>query len=171
MLSAYRSPLFEPQRLQALKLLPTEYLYYYYRPEVALANMKRSGSSRGQQVTRLTEALFADLSHVAPADPRALERYQHYLAERDASYMSIETGGTTPRVKPGWAELSGYDRIAVMTMRAIVHDEGAIIPLDVANDGTLPFLDADESSKCRAASTRTGRGPRPSRRFRTDRGR
>ena len=35
LLSAYRSPLFEPERLRALKLLPTEYLYYYYRPEVA----------------------------------------------------------------------------------------------------------------------------------------
>src|SRR5918993_1499032 len=44
--AAYRSPLFEPERLRELKLLPTEYLYYYYRPEVALAHMKKSGSSR-----------------------------------------------------------------------------------------------------------------------------
>src|SRR5439155_5682833 len=28
---AYRDPLFEVERLQALRLLPTEYLYYYYR--------------------------------------------------------------------------------------------------------------------------------------------
>ena len=33
LMSAYRSPLFEPERLRELKLLPTEYLYYYYRPE------------------------------------------------------------------------------------------------------------------------------------------
>ena len=144
LLSAYRSPLFEAERLQALKLLPTEYLYYYYRPEVALANMKRAGSSRGQQVARLTAALFADLGQLAPTEPQALQRYQRYLAERDGSYMTIETGGTTPRVKPDWAELSGYDRIALMTMRAIVHDQGAIIPLDVANGRTLPFLDADD---------------------------
>ena len=159
LLSAYRSPLFEPERLQALKLLPTEYLYYYYRPEIALANMKRSGSSRGQHVASLTDALFADLRHVAPADPRALDRYQHYLAERDSSYMTIETGGTTPRVKPDWAELSGYDRIALMTMRAIVHDQGAIIPLDVVNDGTLPFLEADDIVEvpCRVDKD----GPRP----------
>src|SRR5688572_19152249 len=61
LLSAYRSPLFEPERLRALKLLPTEYLYYYYRPEAALANMKKSGSSRGQQVARLTEQFFQAL--------------------------------------------------------------------------------------------------------------
>jgi 6-phospho-beta-glucosidase len=159
--SAYRAPLFEPERLRALRLLPTEYLYYYYRPEVALANIKRAGSSRGQHVATLTESLFADLARIGPAGPQALERYQRYLAERDGSYMTIETGDTTPRVKPDWAELSGYDRIALMTMRAIVHDQGAIIPLDVANDGTLPFLAADDIVEvpCRVDKD----GPRPQR--------
>jgi len=60
-----------------------------------------------------------------------VERYQQYLAARDAGYMQLETGVTEPRLKPDWAELSGYDRIALMTMRAIVRDQGAIIPLDV----------------------------------------
>jgi 6-phospho-beta-glucosidase len=151
LLSAYRSPLFEPERLQKLKLLPTEYLYYYYRPDVALANMKRAGSSRGQHVARSTEQFFKQ--------PATIENYQNYLASRDASYMTLETGEKTPRVKPDWAELSGYDRIALMTMRAIVHDQGAIIPLDVANDGTLPFLDNDDIVEvpCRVDHD----GPRP----------
>lgn len=138
---AYRSPLFEPERLRALRLLPTEYLYYYYRPEVALAHMRQAGSSRGVVVADLTARLFADLAAGVP-DPVA--RYQRYLADRDGSYMQIETGTSTPRVKPHWAELSGYDRIALMTMRAIVHNQGAVIPLDVANRGTLPFLDAED---------------------------
>ena len=73
LMSAYRSPLFEPERLRALKLLPTEYLYYYYRPDVALAHMKNAGSSRGQHVAKLTEEFFArrsvraSLAHVRPA--------------------------------------------------------------------------------------------------------
>jgi 6-phospho-beta-glucosidase len=138
---AYRSPLFEPAMLRELKLLPTEYLYYYYRPAEALAHMRRSGSSRGQQVAKLTEELFQDLK---PSGPHALERYQRYLAARDASYMTLETGDATPRVKPHWAELSGYDKIALMTIRAIARDQGAILPLDVPNRGTFPFLDADD---------------------------
>ncbi len=152
--AAYRSPLFEPERLRKLKLLPTEYLYYYYRPEVALAHMKRAGSSRGVVVARLTEHLFTDLqalesSHLrqgygGQASPQALVLYQRYLADRDGSYMQIETGVSTPRITPDWAELSGYDRIALLTMRAIVHNQGAIIPLDVANRGTLPFLDEED---------------------------
>lgn len=151
LLAAYRSPLFEPERLRRLKLLPTEYLYYYYRPEVALANIKKSGSSRGQHVARLTEQFFQQ----APT----IENYQNYLASRDASYMSLETGQTKPRIKPDWAELSGYDKIALMTMRAIVHNQGAIIPLDVANYGTLPFLDNDDIVEvpCRVDKD----GPRP----------
>jgi 6-phospho-beta-glucosidase len=150
---AYRSPLFEPERLRALRLLPTEYLYYYYRPDVALAHLKRAGSSRGRAVADLTERLFVDLT----ALPRAerLARYQQYLADRDGSYMQLETGATTPRVKPDWAELSGYDRIALMTMRAIVHNQGAVIPLDVANRGTLPFLDDEDivEVQCRVDSS------------------
>lgn len=145
--AAYRSPLFEPERLRAMKLLPTEYLYYYYRPEVALANMKSSGSSRGQQVARLTEDFFSDARRAGTSVPAAGERlaqYQSYLAARDGSYMQLETGATTPRIKPEWAQLSGYDRIALMTMRAIVHNQGAIIPLDVANRGILPFLQDED---------------------------
>ena len=161
LLSAYRSPLFEPGRLRALKLLPTEYLYYYYRPDVALAHMKRAGSSRGQHVAKLTEEFFDDLRRGGSLDPpdEGLSRYQQYLAARDGSYMSIETGETKPRIKPDWAELSGYDRIALMTMRAIVHNQGAIIPLDVANFGTLPFLDNDDIVEvpCRVDKD----GPRP----------
>jgi 6-phospho-beta-glucosidase len=149
LMSAYRAPLFEPKRLRTLKLLPTEYLYYYYRPAHALAKIKASGSSRGQAVAKLTEDLFQSLK---PADPQApnppspqnpLALYQRYLSARDSSYMQLETG-SAPRLKPDWAELSGYDKIALVTIRAIVKDQGAIIPLDVPNRGTFPFLEADD---------------------------
>jgi 6-phospho-beta-glucosidase len=92
-------------------------------------------------VAQLTDALFADLGHGAP-DPVA--RYETYLRARDASYMQIETGSTTPRVKPVWADLSGYDRIALMTMRAILGGTGDVIPLDVPNRGNFPFLLPDD---------------------------
>ena len=163
--AAYRSPLFEPERLRQLKLLPTEYLYYYYRPDIALAHMKASGSSRGQHVATLTEEFFRSLALSPPQDLAAtrphtlVDRYQNYLAARDGSYMTLETGATTPRSKPGWAQLSGYDRIALMTMRAIVHDQGAIIPLDVANRGTLPFLDADDIVEVPCRVDRNGPSP------------
>ena len=159
--SAYRSPLFETERLQRLKLLPTEYLYYYYRPEVALEHMKRAGSSRGAAVAKLTEELFEDLRGEPSGVSAPLERYQQYLAARDSSYMQLETGVTTPRIKPDWAELSGYDRIALMTIRAIVHNQGAVIPLDVANRGTLPFLEDEDIVEVQCRVDAGGPHPQP----------
>ncbi len=147
--AAYRAPLFEVERLRQLRLLPTEYLYYYYRPDVALGNIKKAGSGRGQSVAKLTAEFFENPT---------LENYQLYLTKRDSSYMQLETG-SSPRVKPDWAELSGYDRIALFTIRAIVKDQGALLPLDVPNGGTFPFLDPDDivEVQCRIDKN----GPRP----------
>lgn len=139
--AAYRGPLFERERLRDLRLLPTEYLYYYYRPDVALANLRRAGTSRGVVVSGLTDALFADLARGLD-DP--ILRYQRYLAARDGSYMQLESGSSTPRLKPDWAELSGYDKIALMTISAIAGNTGAVIPLNVPNRAVLPFLDDDD---------------------------
>ena len=83
---------------------------------------------------------FQDLKTSRPQD---LVRYQTYLSQRDSSYMQLETG-SAPRIKPDWAELSGYDKIALITIRAIVNNQSAIIPLDVANRGTFPFLDDED---------------------------
>jgi 6-phospho-beta-glucosidase len=139
--AAYRSPLFEHERLRALRLLPTEYLYYYYRPEVALANLRKARTSRGVVVSALTDTLFADLARGA-GDPIA--RYQQYVAARDGSYMQLESGSAAPRIKPDWAELSGYDKIALTTISAIAGNTGAVIPLNVPNRTVLPFLDDDD---------------------------
>ncbi len=108
---------------------------------MALAHLQKAGTSRGQVVSALTEQFFKDLAGGA-VDP--VERYQQYLAARDASYMQLESGSTTPRVKPDWAELSGYDKIALMTISAIAGNTGAVIPLDVPNRGILPFLDDED---------------------------
>jgi 6-phospho-beta-glucosidase len=156
--AVYRSPLFDADRLRSLRLLPTEYLYYYYRPLDALAHLHGAGTSRGAAVASLTEALFADLARGA-GDP--VERYRRYLADRDSGYMQLETGSTAPRAKPEWSSLSGYDRIAVMVMRAIVHHLGAVIPLNVANGTTLPFLDRGDVVEVQCRVGRNGPEPEP----------
>ena len=156
--AAYRTPVFEHEHLRQMRLLPTEYLYYYYRPEVALAHLQKAGTSRGQVVSALTDAFFTDLAAGA-VDP--VQRYQQYLAARDASYMQLESGSTTPRLKPDWAELSGYDKIALMTISAIAGNTGAVSPLDVPNRGILPFLDDDDIIETPCAVDADGPHARP----------
>jgi 6-phospho-beta-glucosidase len=120
---------------------------------VAIANIKRSGAGRGAFVEMLTAEFFRKNGTEPTVDD-----YRDYLARRDSSYMQLETG-SAPRIKPDWSELSGYDRIALFTIRAIVQNQGAMIPLNVANHGTLPFLEHEDiiEVQCRVVDT----GPQP----------
>ena len=137
----YRAPLFDPTLLRRLRLLPTEYLFYYYCADAALANIKRAGQTRGQAILTLNEQLFHDLAHPG-ADARRI--YEDYLAARNAGYMQIESGATRPIARSPWAELTGYDKIALSVVRAIHFNTNAIIPLNVANGGALADLEDDD---------------------------
>jgi 6-phospho-beta-glucosidase len=137
----YSRPLFPAAYLSNLRLLPTEYVYYYEFPDRAVANIRAAGTTRGAVVSRLTDQLFADLA-AGPADPIGV--YERYLAARSASYMQIESGQPLPNPPAPWAELTGYDRIAFDVMHAIVHDTGAMIPLNVPNAGNIPELADDD---------------------------
>jgi len=132
--------LFVPAALRDLKLLPTEYVYYYDQPERAFENVKRAGRTRGQAIDELTRVLFEALSDPA-ADRVAF--YRSYLWTRSAGYMEIESGGESRR--PAFTpQLSGYDKIALSVVRAIHFDAHAIIPLSVVNRGTLPDLEDED---------------------------
>jgi len=133
----YRTPLFEPDRLLRLRMLPTEYLFYYYRPDVAVANARNAGRTRGGAIADLNARLFRDLG--APgADCRRV--YDEYLDARNAGYMQIESGSTAPIARSPWAELTGYDKIALAVIRAIHFNSNAVIPLNVSNRGALREL-------------------------------
>jgi 6-phospho-beta-glucosidase len=62
MARVYRTPLFSPARLRELRLLPTEYVFYYESPERAVANLRAAGETRGVVIARLTRELFDDLA-------------------------------------------------------------------------------------------------------------
>jgi 6-phospho-beta-glucosidase len=141
----YRAPLFDARFVQMMRLLPTEYLFYYYFPHAAIDNMKKAGATRGQTIVALNEQLFRDLA--ASRDRRGT--YERYLAARDASYMQIEAGaaGSTTRSSASRAtpvSLSGYDKIALHVIRGIHFDANAIIPLNVRNRGTLEGLEDED---------------------------
>lgn len=137
----YSRPLFPAAYLAKLRLLPTEYVYYYEFPDRAVSNVRATGTSRGEVVSALTDRLFADLS----TERRdAVRIYETYLQTRSASYMQLESGASAPKAPSPWGDLTGYDRIAFDVIHAIVHNTGAIIPLNVANRGNLPELAADD---------------------------
>jgi 6-phospho-beta-glucosidase len=133
----YKVPLFDTLSLRALRMLPTEYVYYYDQPTRAFENVRRAGRSRGQAIEELTRVLFDALA--APgADQIAI--YKSYLSTRSAGYMQIEAGADAPSKPSPSTGLSGYDRIALGVLRAIHFNANAIIPLSVANRGNLALL-------------------------------
>jgi 6-phospho-beta-glucosidase len=152
----YSRPLFTTSYLSRLRLLPTEYVYFYEFAERAVANIRASGRTRGAEVAALTARLFAEL-----ADGRRdkSDIYDEYLSERSASYMQAESGAQAPMPPSAWSELTGYDRIAYDVMAAIVNDTDAIVPLNVANNGNIPELEPDDVIEvpCRVGKN----GPQP----------
>ena len=137
----YRAPLFDPAFLSELRLLPTEYVYYYYRAQDAYDHLRRAGRSRGRVIEDLNDQLFRDLK-ASHADAPAV--YERYLTTRNAGYMQLESGGQPASVVSPWAALTGYDKIALAVVRAVYFNTNALIPLSVANGGNIPALDAPD---------------------------
>jgi 6-phospho-beta-glucosidase len=134
----YRADFFEREWLTTLRLLPTEYVYFYTETERALQGIRSAGRSRGEQLEAMNRKLFEEL-RVAE---QPLRVYEAYLDARNNSYMLTESGGGGTR-PPAFGELTGYDKIALATMRAIYFNLGIVLPLNVPNRGNLPEL-ADE---------------------------
>ena len=139
----YRRPLFENARLRELGVLPTEYVYFYERPERALANTLKTGTSRGAAIARMNSDLFQALRSKS-GDPVRI--YEAYLAERNGTYFALEGEGDAARFNaPSEAALlSGYDKIAVSVIDAIHRNTGSLIPLSVANESNIAGLHGDD---------------------------
>jgi 6-phospho-beta-glucosidase len=136
--SIYRVPLFDPSFLRDLKLLPTEYVFYYQNPERAFANMRTAGQTRGQAIADLTDVLFEALRE---SNADMVSVYRSYLFTRSAGYMSIESGAAPQAARVASAsQMSGYDKIALSVVRAIHFNLDTVIPLSVENRGNIPSL-------------------------------
>jgi 6-phospho-beta-glucosidase len=141
----YRAPLFDPEYLAELKLLPTEYVYFYVRSRDAMENLRNAGETRGQVIAALNTELFEQL---ASPGIDAVAIYERYLDARNAGYMQIEAHGARAAGRPGGhgtasQAMTGYDKIALSVVRAIHFNTGDVIPLNVRNNGNLP-LDPDD---------------------------
>jgi 6-phospho-beta-glucosidase len=147
----YRTRLFEPEFLQSLGLLPSEYLYFYYRTREAVRNLKRAERTRGESLLEMNQRFLSDSEN-------DIALYEGYLTERDASYFRTESGAVDRETAP---ELTGYDKIGVMVARAVHFDTGEEITVNLANRGCLPELAEDDVIEVSAVLNRRGVTPVP----------
>jgi 6-phospho-beta-glucosidase len=146
--------------LRALKALPNEYLYYYYRNREAVESILASARTRGEflagQQTDMFRAILAD-----PA--RAAELWGDAVSRRSASYMAEAKGRPQPdapaasmnsapetvtavRARPMTsADLAehGYAGVALQVMGAIAGNRRTTMILNVRNGSTIAGLPED----------------------------
>ena len=68
--------MFDPDLLRMIGFLPNEYLYYYYHREKALANILKSGATRGQTIEQVNKQMMEELKAMdMDADPKAHCRF------------------------------------------------------------------------------------------------
>lgn len=153
--NCYRHDLFPAPFIQKLGLLPTEYLYFYYFPQVAYENLQRYRQSRGQAIATMNTILFNQLAKASERD--LVEIYENYLRERNASYFSIEaTAGAARRESQElYSEFSGYERIALLVLQALHSQQPKLIPLTVRNGGALADLHSNDAVElpCQVSSS------------------
>jgi 6-phospho-beta-glucosidase len=145
----YPTDLFEPGLIRSLKLIPSEYLFFFYAHGRALANQLSVAASRGEEIERLNAQLFHQLSEHAEAGrmDRAVESYRDYLRLRSASYLRLEGQGASAlgerddSTEDPFESETGYHRIAIEVMTALVSTRPARIVVNVINRGTISDLE------------------------------
>ena len=162
--SLYLAPLFDFALLRSLKLIPTEYLFFYYSRRKALANQLTAGTTRGEEIGRLNEELFQQLRAriVAGNAQSALTIYTNYLNQRSGSYMRLEASAgtafdTSHSLKDDpFRVATGYHRIALDVMNALNSDEPRRVVINVRNHGAIPEIEYEDVVEVPCAISRHG---------------
>lgn len=139
----YPADLFDPALIRTLRLIPTEYVFFYYSQRKAYQNQVRAGASRGEELEKLNIALFDELREQSPAD--GLQTYRRYLLRRNSSYMKLEGQAesafevTEDEYDP-FETATGYHRMAVDVMTGLVSEHPVDVVVNVPNRGAIEDL-------------------------------
>ncbi|MBS1801198.1 MAG: 6-phospho-beta-glucosidase [Acidobacteria bacterium] len=147
----YSAPLFDHELIRALRLIPTEYLFFYYSRTRALQNQRKQGSTRGEQIAQMNESLAEKLLklHSNNDDAGALQAYIDYLNLRSGSYMKLEGEGVSafdgeaPQEDP-FRAASGYHRIALQVMNALCSPVNRRVIVNTTNGSAVPEIDSTD---------------------------
>lgn len=160
----YQADLFDAEMLRSLKLLPTEYLYFYYSRRRALANQAAAHTTRGAELRSLNEELYQRLATAFSLgdEERALRVYVDYLNQRSGSYMQLETRAgtafdkTTALTDDPFRVATGYHRIALDVMNGLRSEEPRRVVVNVRNHGAISDLEYEDVVETPCSISRQG---------------
>lgn len=159
----YPARLFDPALIQTLRLIPTEYLFFYYSQRRARENQLRAGASRGEELEKMNEDLFARLREQNPS--QALVTYRRYLLQRNASYMKLEAeAGSAFAVAEEqydpFRTVTGYHKIALEVISGLLSDQAKLVVVNVPNRGAIEDLEDNDIVEVPCDIDRHGPMPR-----------
>jgi 6-phospho-beta-glucosidase len=159
----YPADLFDPALIQTLRLIPTEYVFFYYSQRKAYENQVRAGASRGEEIERLNASLFEQLKNEDAE--QGLATYRAYLLRRNASYMKLEAeAGSAFNVAQEeydpFETVTGYHRIAIDVITGLISQVPKIVVVNVPNQGAIDDLAAEDVVEVPCDIDRTGARPR-----------
>ncbi|HXF05825.1 MAG TPA: 6-phospho-beta-glucosidase [Blastocatellia bacterium] len=145
----YPTKLFPAEFIRRLGLIPSEYLFFFYARSRAFDMQMEAGTSRASELVELNDDLLATLrtAFVQGEKEKAVEVYRRYLRRRSCSYLKLEAEGRSAfHVSEGEGEdpfeaATGYHRIAIEVMTALVGSEPKRLVVDVSNRGSIADLE------------------------------
>jgi 6-phospho-beta-glucosidase len=145
---------FHPDLIEALGVIPNEYLLFYYYTQRAVDNLLKAGQSRAQQIQPFVDELYDSLKQIKEegSDPiRVMDAYEHYQDQRHGTYMTLETGEAhhEEEIKEEGdfmeSAAEGYSGVMLRLIEALTQDVQATrIILNVTNRGALPSMADDD---------------------------
>ena len=131
--------------IQSMKMIPNEYLYYYYSSKTSVENILRAEQTRGEEILAANTRFFSDLSSIGSDKVKTKKLYTDYLEKRRSHYMQNETGkAQVNALEPITLELQGgYAEVALRLIRSLEKGEQNIHIVNTLNKGAVTGLPDD----------------------------
>ena len=165
--------MFDRELVRMLGLWPNPYLYYFYYAERAIRDVAGDGTTRGEEIRDLTNALLADLKRIDPErDPAgAAHRFRAYHRRRGATYMALARPGAPSLEEADRAAFDdatweagdeeGYAAVMLDVVEALATGRPLDTALNVPNDGAIEGLADDDVVEVSCLVDRDGVHTRP----------
>jgi 6-phospho-beta-glucosidase len=126
---------FTPSYVLRLGKLPNPYIWYYAFKRESLGEALAASETRGEEMERRNSALMSQLA--VTEDPVAV--YDAYLGEREDGHLA-DKYRRVMNIRDG----EGYSAVAMEVLLALSGKRQSVVPVNVLNQGALPFLAPDD---------------------------
>jgi len=143
---------FDPELAKSMGMLFNGYLYYYYSREQAIANISKSGKTRGETILEINNDMHDELAglYIEKEFDRASQIYLKYYDKREKSYMAIESGTQREEKKLEFdlgtkgEDDGGYAGVALNFIESLITGEKSEMVLSVPNNGSMEGLNDND---------------------------